>query len=47
MARLANFADGWFVPLTEVNMAVDRTTVVLMTVDSFGIKPRSVQKSVR
>jgi len=35
MARLANFADGWFVPLTGANMAADGATVALMTADAF------------
>ena len=34
MAKLANFADGWFVPLTGANLAADGATVVLMSADA-------------
>ena len=35
MAKLAIFADGWFVPLTGANLAADGATVVLMSADAY------------
>ncbi|MEG3973004.1 peptidoglycan-binding protein [Microcoleus sp. herbarium8] len=35
MAKLATFADGWFVPLTGANVAADGATVVLMSADAY------------
>lgn len=35
MAKLATFADGWFVPLTGANLAADGATVVLMSAEAY------------
>jgi hypothetical protein len=35
MAKLATFADGWFLPLTGANLAADGATVVLMSADAY------------